>query len=37
VNGVEVFDGKDYVEHTNGPGHILDRFQPSQNNRSTSN
>jgi N-acyl-D-amino-acid deacylase len=37
VNGVEVFDGKDYVEHTNGPGHVLDRFQPSQNNRSTSN
>ena len=36
VNGVEVFDGKSYVEHTSGPGHILDRFQPSENNRSTS-
>ena len=34
VNGIEVFDGKAYVEHTSGPGHILDRFQPSQNNHS---
>ena len=26
VNGVEVFDGKEYVDHKNGPGHILDSF-----------
>jgi len=26
VNGIEVFDGKDYVEHVKGPGHVLDSF-----------
>ena len=26
VNGVEVFDGKDYVEHAIGPGDVLDSF-----------
>ena len=36
VNGIEVFDGKNYVEHSNGPGHILDRFQHSKNNQSAS-
>ena len=29
-NGVKTFDGKDYVEHAKGPGHVLDRFNASQ-------
>ena len=29
-NGVRTFDGKDYVKHARGPGHVLDRFNPSQ-------
>lgn len=29
-NGVKTFDGKDYVKHAKGPGHVLDRFNPSQ-------
>jgi N-acyl-D-aspartate/D-glutamate deacylase len=29
-NGVRTFDGKDYVRHAKGPGHVLDRFTPSQ-------
>ncbi|WP_421995823.1 N-acyl-D-amino-acid deacylase family protein [Reyranella sp.] len=29
-NGVRTFDGKDYVKHARGPGHVLDRFSPSQ-------
>jgi N-acyl-D-amino-acid deacylase len=28
-NGVKTFDGKDYVKHTKGPGHVLDRFNAS--------
>jgi N-acyl-D-amino-acid deacylase len=32
VNGVQVFDGKDYVRHAKGPGRILDRFAPSKGN-----
>ena len=28
-NGVEVFDGTDYVTNGRGPGHVLDRFAPS--------
>ena len=28
-NGVEVFDGTDYVTNGPGPGRILDRFAPS--------
>ena len=28
-NGVKTFDGKDYVKHTKGPGHVLDRFNLS--------
>ena len=28
-NGVKTFDGKDYVKHAKGPGHVLDRFNPS--------
>ena len=28
-NGVEVFDGADYVVNGPGPGRILDRFEPS--------
>ena len=28
-NGVKTFDGKDYVEHAKGPGHVLDRFNAS--------
>jgi len=28
-NGVRTFDGKDYVKHAKGPGHVLDRFNPS--------
>lgn len=33
VNGVEVFDGERYVAHAKGPGQVLDRFNPSKNNR----
>jgi hypothetical protein len=29
-NGVMTFDGKDYVNHAKGPGHVLDRFNASQ-------
>ena len=29
-NGVMTFDGKDYVKHAKGPGHVLDRFNSSQ-------
>jgi N-acyl-D-amino-acid deacylase len=28
-NGVKTFDGKDYVKHAKGPGHVLDRFNAS--------
>jgi N-acyl-D-aspartate/D-glutamate deacylase len=28
-NGVKTFDGKDYVKHARGPGHVLDRFNNS--------
>jgi N-acyl-D-aspartate/D-glutamate deacylase len=28
-NGVKTFDGKDYVKHPKGPGHVLDRFNLS--------
>jgi N-acyl-D-aspartate/D-glutamate deacylase len=28
-NGVMTFDGKDYVKHAKGPGHVLDRFNAS--------
>jgi len=33
VNGTRVFDGKDYAKLETGPGHVLDRFQSSRNNR----
>lgn len=33
-NGVKTFDGKDYVKHANGPGHVLDRFNISQGQHS---
>lgn len=29
-NGVKTFDGRDYVRHAKGPGHVLDRFNASQ-------
>ena len=29
-NGIKTFDGKDYVPHAKGPGHVLDRFSASQ-------
>lgn len=29
-NGVMTFDGKDYVKHARGPGHVLDRFNASR-------
>jgi N-acyl-D-amino-acid deacylase len=29
-NGIKTFDGKDYVKHAKGPGHVLDRFNASQ-------
>jgi N-acyl-D-aspartate/D-glutamate deacylase len=29
-NGVMTFDGKDYVPHAKGPGHVLDRFNASR-------
>jgi hypothetical protein len=28
VNGVEVFDGRDYARLDKGPGRVLDRFHP---------
>jgi N-acyl-D-amino-acid deacylase len=28
-NGVKTFDGKDYVKHAKGPGHVLDHFNAS--------
>jgi N-acyl-D-amino-acid deacylase len=28
-NGVKTFDGKNYVKHAKGPGHVLDRFNAS--------
>ena len=31
VNGVRVFDGKDYVKREKGPGMLLDRFLPARN------
>jgi N-acyl-D-aspartate/D-glutamate deacylase len=31
VNGVKVFDGKDYVKLGHGPGMLLDRFLPTRN------
>ncbi|MBV8185803.1 MAG: hypothetical protein JO339_01065, partial [Alphaproteobacteria bacterium] len=27
--GIMTFDGKDYVQHAKGPGHVLDRFNSS--------
>jgi len=33
-NGVKTFDGKDYVEHAKGPGHVLDRFHSPQGQHS---
>ena len=30
VNGVRVFDGKDYVRLGKGPGQVLDRFLPAR-------
>jgi N-acyl-D-aspartate/D-glutamate deacylase len=30
VNGVRVFDGKDYIRHAKGPGQVLDKFQPGE-------
>jgi len=33
-NGVRTFDGKDYVKHAKGPGHVLDRFNSSQGRHS---
>ncbi|MGD9879085.1 MAG: amidohydrolase family protein [Reyranella sp.] len=29
-NGIRTFDGKAYVKHAKGPGHVLDTFNPSQ-------
>jgi N-acyl-D-amino-acid deacylase len=31
-NGIKTFDGKEYVKHAKGPGHVLDRFNASQGN-----
>jgi N-acyl-D-aspartate/D-glutamate deacylase len=33
-NGVKTFDGKNYVKHAKGPGHVLDRFNNSQGRHS---
>jgi hypothetical protein len=33
-NGIKTFDGKDYVKHAKGPGHVLDRFNSSQGGHS---
>ena len=30
VNGVRVFDGKNYVRLDKGPGQVLDRFLPAR-------
>jgi len=30
VNGVRVFDGKDYARLDKGPGQVLDRFLPAR-------
>jgi N-acyl-D-amino-acid deacylase len=30
VNGVRVFDGKDYIRRDKGPGRVLDRFLPAR-------
>ena len=30
VNGVQVFDGKDYAQLGHGPGQVLDRFLPAR-------
>jgi hypothetical protein len=30
VNGVRVFDGKDYGRLDKGPGQVLDRFLPAR-------
>src|SRR3954447_1518849 len=30
VNGISVFDGKDYVRRGKGPGRVLDRFLPAR-------
>ena len=30
VNGVQVFDGKDYTSLDKGPGQVLDRFLPAR-------
>ena len=30
VNGVRVFDGKDYTRLDKGPGQVLDRFLPAR-------
>ena len=30
VNGVRVFDGKDYARLSTGPGQVLDRFLPAR-------
>ena len=35
VNGVEVFDGENYVNHSHGPGEVLSTFAPSRNNPSS--
>jgi N-acyl-D-amino-acid deacylase len=35
VNGVEIFDGNDYVTLEKGPGQVLDRFNPSSGLKST--
>jgi N-acyl-D-aspartate/D-glutamate deacylase len=29
VNGVEVFDGRDYCRLEKGPGYVLNRFRPT--------
>lgn len=33
-NGVMTFDGRNYVEHARGPGHVLDRFNASRGGHS---
>jgi hypothetical protein len=32
VNGVRVFDGKEYARRDKGPGQVLDRFLPARAN-----
>jgi N-acyl-D-aspartate/D-glutamate deacylase len=34
-NGVPTFDGRDYVRHAKGPGHVLDRFARSRSTPTT--